>query len=137
VSGATGLVKQTLDSGKIVICSKHKFAQLNNRVNCSRELSGHNSPGVTIGSIAGDERPTLPSGWALVATADFNSDGHPYYVLYRSTSRQTAIWFLNNNILVSGAVGPTLPAGWSVVGAADFNGNINPGWPVDVEATAT
>ena len=60
--------------------------------------------------------PTIVSGWALVATADFNSDGRPDYLLYDPAGRQTAIWYLNNNVYVSAAFGPTLPAGWSFVG---------------------
>jgi len=60
--------------------------------------------------------PSLPSGWALVATADFNGNGKPDYLLYNAATRQTAIWYLNNNMFVSGALGPTLPAGWSLVG---------------------
>ena len=47
--------------------------------------------------------PTLPSGWALVATNDFNGNGKPDYVLYNAGTRQTAIWYLNNNVFVSGA----------------------------------
>ena len=65
--------------------------------------------------IRGAYGPTLPSGWALVATADFNGDGHPDYVLENANTHQTAIWYLNNNAFVSGAYGPTLPAGWSLV----------------------
>ena len=66
--------------------------------------------------IGGAYGPTLPSGWALVATADFNNNGRPDYLLYNPASRQTAIWYLNNNVYVGGAYGPTLPAGWSLVG---------------------
>jgi hypothetical protein len=51
-----------------------------------------------------------------VAAADFNGDGHPDYVLYKASTRQTAIWHLNNNVFVNAASGPTLPAGWSLVG---------------------
>jgi hypothetical protein len=54
--------------------------------------------------------------WALVATADFNRHRNPDYLLYNPVSRQTAIWYLNNNVFVIGAFGPTLPAGWSLVG---------------------
>jgi hypothetical protein len=35
----------------------------------------------------------------------------------------TAIWYLNNNILINALYGPTLPAGWAVVAAADFDGD--------------
>jgi hypothetical protein len=50
-----------------------------------------------------------------VATADFNGDSKPDYVLYNGATRQTAIWYLNNNVFVSSASGPTIPAGWSLV----------------------
>jgi hypothetical protein len=50
----------------------------------------------------------------LVATADFNGDGKPDYVLYRASTRQTAIMYMNNNIVIGAAFGPTLPAGWSL-----------------------
>jgi hypothetical protein len=56
-----------------------------------------------------------------VGAADFNDDGKPDYALFNASTRQTAIWYLNNNVLVSGAFGPTLPSNWSLVGAADFN----------------
>ena len=41
--------------------------------------------------------------------------------LYNESSRQTAIWYLNNNAFAGGAFGPTLPGAWRVVGVADFN----------------
>jgi len=34
----------------------------------------------------------------------------------RAGTRQTAIWYLNNNVFVSGAFGPTVSAGWSLIG---------------------
>ena len=49
-------------------------------------------------------------------TADFNNDGHPDYLVYNPASRQTAIWYLNNNVYVSCGYGPTLPVNWSLVG---------------------
>jgi hypothetical protein len=54
---------------------------------------------------------------------NFNQDGKPDYVFYNSSTHQTAIWYLNDNVLVSGAMGPTLPPGWRLVGVADFNGD--------------
>jgi hypothetical protein len=65
--------------------------------------------------IGGAYGPKLPSGsWSLAATADFNGDGNPDYLLYAPNTRQTAIWYLNNNVFIRGAWGPTLPAGWSL-----------------------
>ncbi len=63
-----------------------------------------------------------PSGvWELVATADFNADSHPDYVLYNASTHQKARWYLNNNVFAGGAFGPTLPVNWSLVGVADFD----------------
>src|SRR5206468_1754545 len=62
-------------------------------------------------------------GWAVAAVGDFNGNSKPDYVLHNGSTRQTAVWFMNNNIFVSGAYGPTLPVGWSLVDVADFNGD--------------
>jgi hypothetical protein len=54
---------------------------------------------------------------------DINHDGNPDYVLYNTSTHQTAVWYLNNTAVLGGALGPTLPAGWTLVGVADFNSN--------------
>ncbi len=42
---------------------------------------------------------------------DFNKDGHPDYVLTAGrVFVSTAIWYLNNNVYLSGAFGPALPS---------------------------
>src|SRR6266496_1036285 len=68
-----------------------------------------------------------PKPISMAEVADFNSDGSPDYVLRNTSTRQTAIWYLNNNVFVSAAWGPTLPGGWNVIGVADFNldGNLD------------
>jgi glucose/arabinose dehydrogenase len=55
------------------------------------------------------------------AIRDFNSDGHPDYVLQNANTRQTAIWYLSNNVFIGSAFGPTLTPGWSLGALADFN----------------
>jgi hypothetical protein len=62
-----------------------------------------------------DKGPLRRSGCALVSAADFDGDAKPDYSLYSTSTRQTAIWYLNNNIYIGGAYGPTLPIGWSLV----------------------
>jgi hypothetical protein len=49
--------------------------------------------------------PTIASGYELTGTADFNGDGSSDYVLYNSSTRRTALWYLNNSVL----------AGWDLV----------------------
>ena len=58
--------------------------------------------------------PSIPSGWTLVATADFNSA--PEYLVYNAATRQIATWYLNDNVFIGSAVRPNSPAGWSLVG---------------------
>ena len=62
-----------------------------------------------------------PSGWNLIKAADFNGDGKPDYALYNANTRQTAVWYMNDNVFVGGAYGPTLAVGWGLRGVADFN----------------
>ena len=63
----------------------------------------------------------------LQGVGDFNGDGHPDFVLQGGAGfQQTGIWYMNNNVFVSGAFGPTLPAGWFVVAVGDFNGDGHP-----------
>jgi hypothetical protein len=57
------------------------------------------------------------------STYDFNHNGKPDYVLYNGGTRQTAVWYLNNNVMADSRFGPTLPAGWKLVDVADFNGD--------------
>jgi elongation factor P hydroxylase len=57
---------------------------------------------------------------------DFNNDGHPDYLVFNPATRATFIWYMNNNVHVSGNSGPTLPGGWNVAGVADFNGDGHP-----------
>jgi hypothetical protein len=57
---------------------------------------------------------------------DFNNDGHPDLVLYHATSRQTVVWYMDNNVHFTGSYGPTLPAGWSLVSVADLNRDGHP-----------
>jgi len=58
---------------------------------------------------------------ARAAVADFNSDGHPDWVVRNAGTRQTALWYLNNNVLVGSAYGPTLAVGWRLRAVDDFN----------------
>ena len=55
-----------------------------------------------------DDALTIPRA----VVADFNGDGHPDYVLHNPSTRQTAIWYLNNNVFMGGAFGPTIAASW-------------------------
>jgi hypothetical protein len=77
---------------------------------------------VVISLICSSASAQLPR--AIVT--DFNGDGKPDYLLYNVSTRQTLLWYLNNNVHIGGAYGPTLPMGWELAGVADFNRDGHP-----------
>ena len=101
----------------------HPYVQ--NAFGCAGQYSdiGATSPeGINLDVVGYDLVNAPQSGGVARATvSDFNNDGHPDYVLQNASTRQTAIWYLNNNVYVGGAFGPTLVAGWALAGLADFN----------------
>ena len=58
---------------------------------------------------------TIPAPLAVAGPADFDGNGSPDYLLYNSSTGQTAVWYLDNYALIGNAVGPTTWAGWSIV----------------------
>ena len=70
--------------------------------------------------------PAATPSATRAAVADFNGDGHPDYVLRNASTRQTAIWYLNNSIYQGGAYGPSITVGWVMEGVADFNRDVHP-----------
>ena len=81
--------------------------------------------GITVCLLWLASLAALPSAHATLqgAGAGGNSefvaaDVNVGYVLYNAGTRQTAIWYLINNALVSSSYGPSLPAGWQVAGVA-------------------
>ena len=64
-------------------------------------------------------RPVFPP-------TDFNGDTRPDLLLFNATTRQTAVWYMNNNVRIGNANGPTLPGGWSLASVADFNRDDRP-----------
>jgi hypothetical protein len=58
--------------------------------------------------------PTISAGFEVAGLADFDGNGRPDYLLYNSSTRRTAVWYLNNYQLIGNAAGPTILASWSV-----------------------
>ena len=56
----------------------------------------------------------------------FDRDGKLDYLLFNPSTRQTVIWYLNNNVFISQAPGPTIASGYTLVGTAAFNRDANP-----------
>jgi uncharacterized protein YbdZ (MbtH family) len=71
-------------------------------------------------------RRYICSGPPIAVPYDFNSDGHPDYLLFNSGNGGTVIWYLNNYVRIGSAAGPTVPAGWDAIGADDFNSDGHP-----------
>lgn len=67
-----------------------------------------------------------PSQAPIAVPYDFNNDGHSDYALNNSATRQTAVWYMNNNVRIGNANGPTLLGGWSLASVADFNRDDHP-----------
>jgi hypothetical protein len=63
--------------------------------------------------------PSLPP-------TDFNGDARPDLLLFNAGTRQTAVWYMRNNVRIDNANGPTLPGGWSPANVADFNRDDHP-----------
>jgi FG-GAP-like repeat len=106
----------------------HPYVQ--NAFGCAGQYSdiAATSPeGINL-DVVGYDLANVPvgAGAARAAISDFNNDGHPDYVLRSPATRQTAIWYLNNNVFISGALGPSIIAGWLLDGVADFNRDTHP-----------
>ena len=80
------------------------------------DISATSPEGINLDVIGYDlvNAPTPPR-------YDFNGDGHPDYLLSNMGTRQTVVWYMNNNVLIGAAYAPTLPVGWMVIDVADFN----------------
>ena len=89
------------------------------------DIAATSPEGVNL-DVIGYDLAGAPRASARAEVIDFNGDGKPDYVLYKASTRQTAIWYLNNNVYIGGASGSTLLAGWGLAGLADFNRDSHP-----------
>ncbi len=127
-SGSTNLVNFNQDSSgdfgdwlSTACPQAHPYVQ--NAFICTGQFSDitATSPeGVNL-DVIGYDLGGVPRTTARAAVIDFNGDGSPDYVLRRASTRQTAIWYLDNNVYAGSAFGPTLSAGWGLASVADFN----------------
>ena len=70
--------------------------------------------------------PTATPSVGTAMVADFNGDGHPDWVARNINTRQTALVYLNDYVVVGAAIGPTLDTNLRLTGAADFNVDTHP-----------
>lgn len=57
---------------------------------------------------------------------DFDGDGKTDLVIYNSTTRRTAVIYMNGETKLNQVDGPTLTTGWTLAGVADFNADGHP-----------
>jgi len=91
-----------------------------NAFNCagqSTDISATSPEAISLDVIGYD----LGVASGTTSRFDFNRDGKPDFMLLNSSTRQTVIAYMNNNVYSSAAYGPTLPAGWRFIDIADFN----------------
>jgi hypothetical protein len=88
---------------------------------------GGNGYGVanTGGRYCAQSGPTPTPTPPVASPYDFNHDTKPDFVLLNPSTRQRAVWYMNNNVRIGGAFTPALPVGWSLIDVADFNGDAN------------
>ncbi len=67
---------------------------------------------------------SVPSGWQVVGSGDFDRDGDSDLLWKNNLTSETAIWTMEGNQLVKGQMLPTLgDLAWDVAAVADFNGD--------------
>src|SRR5437867_4608144 len=93
--------------------------------NTGRLVAGADGRWIALETDSGIRVFHLPNT-SVGQPTDFNVDRYPDYVLYNGNTRQTAIWYLNNNVFLSGAYCRSLPVGWNLVDVADFNADGRP-----------
>ena len=83
-----------------------------------------NCPTCTVPTPTPTPTPTLAR---RATVGDFNGDRHPDWVLRNAGTRQTAIWYLNNNVFIGGALGPSIRAGWGLGERGGFQSGLASG----------
>jgi len=114
----------TNTSGTILATISHTCTNTGGWVKQTFDMAPYAGQTVRIKFLVHEDH-NMDNTWMWVDDVELTSP-NANYVLYNSTTRQTAVWRLNNNVFTGGVFGPTLPAGWRFVGAADFNGSLNP-----------
>ncbi len=71
---------------------------------------------------------TVPNGWQVVGTADFDLDGSTDLLWQNPTSLNVVLWLMDGPTRLSGIflTPPSAGAGWVMTATGDFN---NDGWP--------
>ncbi len=66
--------------------------------------------------------------WRLAGAADFNYDRYPDFVFEHPSTKELAIWYMNNHVRVAAffASPSTSPAGYSLLSVADLNADTVP-----------
>src|SRR5262249_18517867 len=67
-------------------------------VQLSADCASPTPTGTPTSTPTSTPTPSVAPGAATATVADFNGDGHPDWVVRNASSRQTAIWYLNNAV---------------------------------------
>lgn len=105
---------------------KPDFLLLNTSTNATAfwYMNNASQAGTAIG-------PTVPAGSILPTSTlmptpvvgDINQDGQPDLTLFKSTTGETQVTYLNGAASSGNATGPVITSGWKLVDAADFDGD--------------
>jgi hypothetical protein len=75
--------------------------------------------------IGGGSPGTVPPGWTLRATGDFNGDAKGDILWHNNTTGQVLIWLMDGATVIGGGSPGTVAAmsGWLIPGTGDVNGD--------------
>jgi hypothetical protein len=117
-----------------IVARGHIYVATDNKVYSFKLPGGTPTPTPTA-TATPTPTPPPPTPTPSAATADFNGDGHPDWVIRHAATGQTAIVYLNNNVVIGAALGPPIPNGWSLAGVAEFNGDGHPDYALFIPRT--
>jgi FG-GAP repeat len=69
-----------------------------------------------------EPRVTTGTDWTTVGVGDFDGDGKAD-ILWRHTSREVPIWFMNGTTIASVGLLGRVGTDWTIAGVGDFNGD--------------
>jgi hypothetical protein len=115
-TGVAGILFQDTATGGLVIAHE---------LNLNSPNAAPASASAKISPLTYHSQPySLPTGWAVAGTGDFNGDGYTDVLIWNQTSQRGKILILQGNIIAKIVpVTPPTKSDWRIAGIGDFDQN--------------